>query len=291
MVPLLQLIRYYFPLPASRAVLRAAACIGPRGVLSGAQRDDRQFITQACRTITNPCLPPRLIPSIVPRNLLSTSSLTSARSEDQSILNIAYGKSLKSVFVKNLSFESTEDDLRAAFPIPLVVNRVEIIQKDDVPGQPRYAVVDFATARQAKWVLTELNDAVVNGRLLTFTPNLRWPKAAVGAAQRQRHGGINFCYKCGDTGHIQANCIANPKEARASKVFIYNLPHALTNDELQPILMPLGLKRVDVFIPGRAIAFFKSAAAAENAIASVDGRIELENRLVRAKLYRERAKS
>jgi cold-inducible RNA-binding protein len=73
---------------------------------------------------------------------------------------------MKNLFVGNMSFQTTESDLRALFEPFGQVTRVHIVN-DRETGQPRgFAFVEMAKDEDAAKAMTELNGKEVAGRAL-----------------------------------------------------------------------------------------------------------------------------
>ena len=73
---------------------------------------------------------------------------------------------MPSIFVGNLSYQTTQDDLRAAFMQFGNVDRVNIMTDRDT-GQPRgFAFVEMPDVRQAQDAIAQLNGAELHGRAL-----------------------------------------------------------------------------------------------------------------------------
>ena len=70
------------------------------------------------------------------------------------------------IFVGNLSYSTTEDDLRAAFSAYGAVDRVSVVTDRDT-GQPRgFAFVEMANRNEAETAISVLNGSELNGRTL-----------------------------------------------------------------------------------------------------------------------------
>jgi RNA recognition motif-containing protein len=73
---------------------------------------------------------------------------------------------MKNLFVGNMSFQSTEADLRALFEPYGQVTRIHIVN-DRETGQPRgFAFVEMANDEQAAKAMAELNGRELGGRAL-----------------------------------------------------------------------------------------------------------------------------
>src|SRR6476659_4771264 len=82
------------------------------------------------------------------------------------------------IFVGNLSFQTTQDELHAAFAQFGNVDRVNIVTDRDT-GQPRgFAFVEMTDQREAETAISQLNGAEMNGRALNV--NEARPKPAGG---------------------------------------------------------------------------------------------------------------
>ena len=82
------------------------------------------------------------------------------------------------IFVGNLSFQTTQDELHAAFAQYGNVERVNIVTDRDT-GQPRgFAFVEMTDQREAETAIQQLNGAEMNGRALNV--NEARPKPAGG---------------------------------------------------------------------------------------------------------------
>lgn len=94
------------------------------------------------------------------------------------------------IFVGNLSFQTTQDELHAAFAQYGNVDRVNIVTDRD-SGQPRgFAFVEMPDQREAETAISQLNGAEMNGRALNV--NEARPKPAGGGGGfggRGRGGG------------------------------------------------------------------------------------------------------
>lgn len=86
------------------------------------------------------------------------------------------------IYVGNLSFEASEDDVREAFAAFGAVTSVNII-KDKYSGQSRgFGFVEMANAEEAKTAIQALNGKDLKGRNLTVNE----------ARPREERGGGGF---------------------------------------------------------------------------------------------------
>jgi len=85
---------------------------------------------------------------------------------------------MTNIFVGNLSFQTTQSDLEAAFSQYGAVERVNIVTDRDT-GQARgFAFVEMTERRDAETAIAQLNGAELNGRALNV--NEARPKPAGG---------------------------------------------------------------------------------------------------------------
>jgi RNA recognition motif-containing protein len=91
------------------------------------------------------------------------------------------------IFVGNLSFQTTQDELHAAFAQFGNVERVNIVTDRDT-GQPRgFAFVEMPDKTEAENAISQLNGADMNGRALNV--NEVRPKPAGGGGFGGGRGG------------------------------------------------------------------------------------------------------
>ena len=85
---------------------------------------------------------------------------------------------MTNIFVGNLSYQTTQDDLHAAFAAFGTVERVNVITDRDT-GQPRgFAFVEMSDRNEAERAINSLNGTDMNGR--TLNVNEARPKPAGG---------------------------------------------------------------------------------------------------------------
>jgi cold-inducible RNA-binding protein len=95
------------------------------------------------------------------------------------------------IFVGNLSYQTSQDDLHAAFAVYGGVERVSIVTDRDT-GQPRgFGFVEMTEAKDAQNAIAQLNGAELNGRAMNV--NEARPKPAGG-------GGGGFGARRNDSG-------------------------------------------------------------------------------------------
>jgi RNA recognition motif-containing protein len=95
---------------------------------------------------------------------------------------------MNNIFVGNLSFQTTQDELFATFAQYGNVERVSIVTDRDT-GQPRgFAFVEMTEPTDAQTAITQLNGAELNGRALNV--NEARPKPAAGGGGGAARGGF-----------------------------------------------------------------------------------------------------
>jgi RNA recognition motif-containing protein len=99
---------------------------------------------------------------------------------------------MKDIFVGNLDYETSEDELRHLFATYGPVDGVRIAT-DRYSGQPRgFAFVEMASAGDADQAITELNGSQLHGRKLEVNEARRRPERTDGGRkgrERRRGGG------------------------------------------------------------------------------------------------------
>lgn len=88
------------------------------------------------------------------------------------------------IFVGNLSYSTTEDDLRNAFAAHGAVDRVSIITDRDT-GQPRgFAFVEMPNRAEAESAMSALNGSELGGRKLNVNEARPKPQGSGGGGGR-----------------------------------------------------------------------------------------------------------
>jgi cold-inducible RNA-binding protein len=96
---------------------------------------------------------------------------------------------MTNIFVGNLSYQTTQQDLDAAFGAYGTVERVNIVTDRD-SGQPRgFAFVEMSDAEGARTAIDRLNGAELNGRALNVNEARPKPARTFGSGQRSSFGG------------------------------------------------------------------------------------------------------
>lgn len=99
---------------------------------------------------------------------------------------------MTNIFVGNLSFQTTSDELNSAFSQYGPVERVNVVTDRD-SGQPRgFAFVEMSERQDAEKAISALNGAELNGRSMNV--NEARPKNDAGGrpAARRTGGGSGF---------------------------------------------------------------------------------------------------
>ncbi len=94
---------------------------------------------------------------------------------------------MKNIFVGNLSFRTTEDEVRSLFAAYGSVERVNLITDRDT-GQPRgFGFVEMTNDGEAERAIAELNGREIGGRAINV--NEARPKEDRGGGGGGRRGG------------------------------------------------------------------------------------------------------
>ncbi len=93
---------------------------------------------------------------------------------------------MTNIFVGNLSYQTTQEDLQAAFSQYGNVERVNIITDRDTGQSRGFAFVEMSERRDAETAISQLNGAELNGRALNV--NEARPKPAGGCNGGNRGG-------------------------------------------------------------------------------------------------------
>src|SRR5579863_3522244 len=100
---------------------------------------------------------------------------------------------MTNIFVGNLSFQTTQSDLQAAFSQFGNVERVNIVTDRD-SGQPRgFAFVEMTERREAEAAISALNGMELNGRAMNV--NEARPKTEGGGRPAGRRSGGGGGYR------------------------------------------------------------------------------------------------
>ena len=100
-------------------------------------------------------------------------------------------RNVKNIFVGNLSFSATEDDVRGMFEAYGAVDRVSIITDRETGRSRGFAFVEMSDDTQAERAIASLNGSSIGGR--TLNVNEARPKGeggGGGGGGRERRGGF-----------------------------------------------------------------------------------------------------
>jgi RNA recognition motif-containing protein len=73
---------------------------------------------------------------------------------------------MKNIYVGNLDFQSTEDELRAAFEVYGKVDKVQIVTDRDTGQRRGFAFVEMANDSEGDKAIAALSGAALGGRTL-----------------------------------------------------------------------------------------------------------------------------
>jgi cold-inducible RNA-binding protein len=94
---------------------------------------------------------------------------------------------MTNIFVGNLSYQTRQDELEAAFTAYGAVERVSVVTDRDT-GQPRgFAFIEMTNRNEASDAIAGLNGAELNGRALNV--NEARPREERGGGNRGGNGG------------------------------------------------------------------------------------------------------
>ncbi len=97
---------------------------------------------------------------------------------------------MKNIFVGNLSFQTTEDELRTAFERYGEVLSVKTITDRETGRARGFAFIEMANAEEADRAIAELNGGSLDGRTLTVNEAKQRPERDFSG--RNRGGGGGF---------------------------------------------------------------------------------------------------
>jgi RNA recognition motif-containing protein len=96
---------------------------------------------------------------------------------------------MTNIFVGNLSYQTTESELEAAFAAYGSVDRVSLVRDRD-SGQPRgFAFVEMTNASEAANAINEMNGREMNGRALNVNQARPREERSGGGGGRSGGGG------------------------------------------------------------------------------------------------------
>jgi cold-inducible RNA-binding protein len=94
---------------------------------------------------------------------------------------------MKNIYVGNMDFHTTEDELRAAFEAYGRVDRVSIVTDRDTGQRRGFAFVEMANDAEGDKAIAGMNGATLGGRALSV--NEARPKREGGSPRRDRGAG------------------------------------------------------------------------------------------------------
>ena len=96
---------------------------------------------------------------------------------------------MTNIFVGNLSYQTTQQDLDAAFAAYGTVERVNIVTDRD-SGQPRgFAFIEMTNPSEARAAIDQLNGSDLHGRTLNVNEARPKPEKTFGAGRHPSFGG------------------------------------------------------------------------------------------------------
>lgn len=96
---------------------------------------------------------------------------------------------MTNIFVGNLSFQTSQDDLMAAFAQYGNVERVNVVTDRD-SGQPRgFAFIEMTERRDAETAISVLNGTELNGRAMNVNEARPKPEGGRGGFAGNRNSG------------------------------------------------------------------------------------------------------
>ena len=94
---------------------------------------------------------------------------------------------MTNIFVGNLNFRTTQEELHAAFSQFGTVERVNIVTDRDTGQSRGFGFVEMTNRQEAETAISQLNGAELNGRAMNV--NEARPKPAGGGGGRGGYGG------------------------------------------------------------------------------------------------------
>jgi cold-inducible RNA-binding protein len=97
---------------------------------------------------------------------------------------------MTNIFVGNLSYRTTQEDLQAAFAYYGAVERVSIVTDRDTGQSRGFAFVEMSDRNAAEQAIAQLNGADLNGRAINVNEARPKPQGGGGfGGGRDRNGG------------------------------------------------------------------------------------------------------
>ena len=125
---------------------------------------------------------------------------------------------MTNIFVGNLNFRTTQEELQAAFAQYGSVERVNIVTDRDT-GQPRgFAFVEMTDKREAETAISQLNGAELNGRAMNV--NEARPAARRWRRSRRRRRRWPWLAAVAGGGAVAAAVVAAAVAVPAGKILV-----------------------------------------------------------------------
>jgi RNA recognition motif-containing protein len=96
---------------------------------------------------------------------------------------------VKNIFVGNLNFNTSEDDLRQAFEAHGQVDRVSIMTDRETGRSRGFGFVEMTNAEEAERAIAALNGSQLGGRTLNVNEARPKPERSSGGGGRDRDRG------------------------------------------------------------------------------------------------------
>ena len=96
---------------------------------------------------------------------------------------------MKNIFVGNLNFNTSEDDLRQAFEAHGQVDRVSIMTDRETGRSRGFGFVEMTNAEEAERAIAALNGSQLGGRTLNVNEARPKPERSSGGGGRDRDRG------------------------------------------------------------------------------------------------------
>ena len=144
---------------------------------------------------------------------------------------------MKNIFVGNLSFNTSEDELRQMFEPFGQVDRVSIMTDRDTGRSRGFGFVEMASNEDGEKAITALNGSQVGGR--TLNVNEARPKtehAGGGGRDRGGRGGDRGGDRGGRGGGAAAGAAAKNPQFRQTRAIVFSIAVGVLPPTLEPLL-------------------------------------------------------
>mgnify|MGYP001033361197 FL=1 len=198
------------------------------------------------------------IPPPPPALSVPTTTTTNAASSSSIPPNIKNIDHLNTVFIANLAYDVTEDQLQKALAPAGEIKEIRIVKHEWSGKSKGFCYVDFLTTEGYRQAL-KLDHAPINGRPMYISPY---------DPNRSTSNDLTKKFKYSTT--LEQN-----------KLFLSNLPFSTTNEQLQSLFADKGFKTKDIRIvthksgksKGLAYVEFENAQEASQAVVKADGTV------------------